>query len=659
MRVRSIADCDPSCGGKANGLARLVAAQLPVPECFVIGDDVFRDVVGVLTADVDSIGHQLGEAARQIDAALPDPEIVARAAALGGRLAVRSSASIEDGAAGAAAGVFSSVTDVAASEVWPAVRAVWSSALAPLAANYARRRGAEPAVAVIVQRFIAGEPITVYTRPPGAPDRDEVWVQRNATIAKFRRADRDPIVALAMRAEQAIAAIGGADVELVLADTLWVVQARPISHPPVRANPVPPPHALLAPLLVDGRRWTWDVAHNPDPLSPAQVGLVERVESAGVAPWSLRVSAGYLYTAPRVEVSLPSVADRADLDAQAAVHEAELARILEGDAASLDDALARYLAFYRVWAKQLHPLISAARRVKPRRRSTLTLRGARTSAVEMTLLAAARGELVEQDVIARLGVLSPAWDVAVPTFAERPGVLRDSIARARQTLLSCPAPEPAPEVVYEGATDEVTKAMLLSRGAAELAERDDFWFARAQWMMRRAILARAGECGIDPEDACWIPLDELIRGMSAFDARRHAAAERAAAERAMGWQMPLVVEAGRAIEPELGPALTGVGTGSRVTGRVVRFASLASAIAVGHGEIVVTRAVTPALAVMVVGCAAIVSETGGPLDHGAALARELGVPCVVGCRDAWTRLSDGMIVTVDGNAGQVTIASDS
>jgi len=74
---------------------------------------------------------------------------------------------------------------------------------------------------------------------------------------------------------------------------------------------------------------------------------------------------------------------------------------------------------------------------------------------------------------------------------------------------------------------------------------------------------------------------------------------------------------------------------------------------------VVTRAVTPALAVMVVGCAAIVSETGGPLDHGAALARELGVPCVVGCRDAWTRLSDGMIVTVDGSAGQVTIASDS
>ena len=67
---------------------------------------------------------------------------------------------------------------------------------------------------------------------------------------------------------------------------------------------------------------------------------------------------------------------------------------------------------------------------------------------------------------------------------------------------------------------------------------------------------------------------------------------------------------------------------------------------------VVTRAVTPALAVLVIGCAALVSETGGLLDHGAALARELGIPCVVGCDDAWS-LTDGMVVTVDGDAGTV------
>jgi phosphohistidine swiveling domain-containing protein len=136
--------------------------------------------------------------------------------------------------------------------------------------------------------------------------------------------------------------------------------------------------------------------------------------------------------------------------------------------------------------------------------------------------------------------------------------------------------------------------------------------------------------------------------------RRRASAARNAATRAAQWQMPLVV-GGAAPAPS--EALRGVGTGPKVSGRVVRFATLASAIGVGAGDVVVTRAVTPALAVMVAGCAALVSETGGLLDHGASLARELGIPCVVGCRDAWALLSDGILVTVDGDGGSVTTYS--
>jgi len=77
---------------------------------------------------------------------------------------------------------------------------------------------------------------------------------------------------------------------------------------------------------------------------------------------------------------------------------------------------------------------------------------------------------------------------------------------------------------------------------------------------------------------------------------------------------------------------------------------------VGHGDVVVTRAITPALAMVVDGCAALVSETGGLLDHGAALARELAITCVVGCTGAWTQLSDGAVVFVDGDAGLVGLA---
>jgi pyruvate,water dikinase len=99
-----------------------------------------------------------------------------------------------------------------------------------------------------------------------------------------------------------------------------------------------------------------------------------------------------------------------------------------------------------------------------------------------------------------------------------------------------------------------------------------------------------------------------------------------------------------------------------VVGRVVRFASLAAARPIAtrdqvgnqiRDQIVVVRAVTPALAMLVDGCAALVSETGGLLDHGAALARELGATCVVGCTGAWSELADGARVAVDGDAGLV------
>src|SRR5688500_14224578 len=178
-------------------------------------------------------------------------------------------------------------------------------------------------------------------------------------------------------------------------------------------------------------------------------------------------------------------------------------------------------------------------------------------------------------------------------------------------------------------------------------------FARAQWLVRRALLAKSTELGLRDDDVFWLPLDEIALALvlDRDDAHRRAAGARAAAERASHWQMPIVV--GGPPAPEREP-LRGVGTGPRVAGRVVRFASLASAIVVGPGDVVVTRAVTPALAVLVAGCAALVSESGGYLDHGAALARELGIPCVVGCRDCWTRLTNGMLVTVDGDGGTVT-----
>ena len=53
--------------------------------------------------------------------------------------------------------------------------------------------------------------------------------------------------------------------------------------------------------------------------------------------------------------------------------------------------------------------------------------------------------------------------------------------------------------------------------------------------------------------------------------------------------------------------------------------------------------------------AAVVTDVGAPLSHAAIVARELGIPAVVGCGNATMRLRTGDLVRVDGTAGTVEV----
>jgi pyruvate,water dikinase len=53
--------------------------------------------------------------------------------------------------------------------------------------------------------------------------------------------------------------------------------------------------------------------------------------------------------------------------------------------------------------------------------------------------------------------------------------------------------------------------------------------------------------------------------------------------------------------------------------------------------------------------AAIITDVGAPLSHAAIVARELGIPAVVGCGDATMRLKTGDRVLVDGGQGVVEV----
>jgi pyruvate,water dikinase len=74
---------------------------------------------------------------------------------------------------------------------------------------------------------------------------------------------------------------------------------------------------------------------------------------------------------------------------------------------------------------------------------------------------------------------------------------------------------------------------------------------------------------------------------------------------------------------------------------------------VGQGDILVTKVAGPALGYVLPRVAGVVAELGGSTSHLASLARERGIPMVLGVLDATRKIPDGAQVSVDGVAGVV------
>ena len=72
-------------------------------------------------------------------------------------------------------------------------------------------------------------------------------------------------------------------------------------------------------------------------------------------------------------------------------------------------------------------------------------------------------------------------------------------------------------------------------------------------------------------------------------------------------------------------------------------------------DVLLTEATTEAFNILLPLLSGIITDSGGALSHAAIVAREYGIPGVVGTRDATERISDGTRVRVDGDAGTVTV----
>jgi pyruvate,water dikinase len=76
---------------------------------------------------------------------------------------------------------------------------------------------------------------------------------------------------------------------------------------------------------------------------------------------------------------------------------------------------------------------------------------------------------------------------------------------------------------------------------------------------------------------------------------------------------------------------------------------------IGQGDVLVASIHSSAFNAVARRVGAIVADTGGPLSHLAIISRELGIPCVVACKNATALIPDGALVRVEADAGTVTV----
>jgi pyruvate,water dikinase len=195
-----------------------------------------------------------------------------------------------------------------------------------------------------------------------------------------------------------------------------------------------------------------------------------------------------------------------------------------------------------------------------------------------------------------------------------------------------------------------------------------------------AIGHRLTEAGVldDPEDIVYLrynELRELMANNSAFDAKdlvsdrrdaREDAAERrppswvgTATQTALDfpynalWGFPDRFYAG---EPTTTGELKGLPASAGVVEGPARWVSSPAEFdEVQEGEILVCRMTNPAWVVLFTKITGLVTEAGGTVSHPAVVAREFGIPAVVGTGNAGERVKTGDRIRVNGSTGAVEI----
>jgi len=150
--------------------------------------------------------------------------------------------------------------------------------------------------------------------------------------------------------------------------------------------------------------------------------------------------------------------------------------------------------------------------------------------------------------------------------------------------------------------------------------------------------AHAAESRLNPPDTMWLGEGAAFEPFATSVAAHSGAAPREATSAAS------VIE------------LTGTtACGGRVSATAAVLAGVHEAEKLTRGDVLVTRQTDPGWAPVFCLISGIVVERGGMLSHGAIIAREFGLPCIVGVAGATVRIPHGATVTLDADHGRCAV----
>lgn len=125
-----------------------------------------------------------------------------------------------------------------------------------------------------------------------------------------------------------------------------------------------------------------------------------------------------------------------------------------------------------------------------------------------------------------------------------------------------------------------------------------------------------------------------------------------------GSKVSLKTKGSEAITSAQTPILTGIPASPGIgTGHVKILSSPKEIGRVQQGDVLVAKMTSPDYVPAMKKASAIITDEGGQTSHAAIVSRELGVPCVVGTRQATKKLKEGYLVSVNGKDGTIYLGS--